>query len=66
MKIFSVTLGNKNFELIGIADVVRKTTYFQALVNDVPFAQDKDYEIARAKLQDAIMINMPEKHEGVC
>lgn len=65
MQVFSVQLGNKKFELIGIADVFKKTAHFQAIVNNVPFAQSEDYEIARALLMDAVMLNKPETHKGV-
>lgn len=65
MKIFSVTLGKKEFELIGIADVARQEAHFQAVVNDVPFAQSEDYEVVRQKLMDAVTLNQPEKHMGV-
>ena len=65
MKVFSVELGSKKFELIGIADIFQKTVNFQAVINNVPFAQNEDYEIARALLMDAVMLNKPETHKGV-
>lgn len=65
MQIFSVEFAGKVFEVIGIADIVRKTTKFQAVVNNVPFAQDEDYQVVRAFLMDAVKLNQPSKHEGV-
>jgi len=64
MQIFSVQLGNKKFEVIGIADVVKRTTQFQALVNDVPVFQDEDYQFVRAFLMDAVQLNQPHKQPG--
>ena len=65
MEIFSVTLGKKKFEVIGIADVARKTAYFQAVINNIPFAQDEDYQVVRQLVMAAVQLNQPEKHEGV-
>lgn len=65
MQVFSVQLGNKKFEVVGVANVVRKTAHFQAVINGVPFMQDEDYEVTRAALMNAIQLNQPEKHAGV-
>lgn len=64
MQIFSVQLGQKKFEVIGVADFVKKTAQFQAMVNDVPFFQDEDYEVVRQFLMDAVRLNQPEKQPG--
>jgi hypothetical protein len=61
MQIFSVKLGNKEFEVIGIADIAKKTAMFQALVNGVPFAQDEDYQVVRALVFAAVQLNQPDK-----
>lgn len=65
MVIFSITLGKKKFELIGIANIAKKTVNFQAVVNNVPFAQNRDYEVARQQLIDAVELNQPETHEAI-
>ena len=64
MEIFSVTLGRKKFEVIGIADVARKTAYFQAVINNIPFAQNEDYQVVRQLVMEAVQLNQPEKHDG--
>lgn len=65
MEIFSVTLGTKKFEVIGIADINKGKAYFQAIVNGVPFAQDEDYQVVRQLVMNAVQLNQPEKHIGV-
>jgi hypothetical protein len=65
MEIFSVTLGKKKFKVIGIANIAQKTAYFQAVINDVPFAQNEDYQVVRQLLMNAVTLNSPAKHEGV-
>lgn len=63
MQVFSVTLGKKEFSVIGIADVFKKTVDFQALVNGVPFAQSDDYQVVRQLVFDAVQLNQPEKNK---
>jgi len=61
MQIFSVTLGKKEFSVVGVADVFKKTVKFQGLVNEVPFTQDEDYQVVRQLVLDAVKLNQPEK-----
>ena len=61
MKLFSVTLGTKEFEVIGIADILNKTATFQGLVNGVPFTESQDYEEVSALVMKAVEINRPQK-----
>ena len=62
MQIFSVTLGNKEFSVVGVADVVNKTANFQGMINGIPFVQDEDYQLVRQIIFDAVELNQPEKN----
>ena len=62
MQIFSVTLGNKEFSVVGVADVVNKTANFQGMINGIPFVQDEDYQLVRQIIFDAFELNQPEKN----
>jgi len=62
MELFKVTLGRKEFSVIGIANVVKQTVKFQALINGIPFLQDEDYEAVREVLLETITLNQPEQN----
>lgn len=58
MKIFSIALGpEKEFSVIGIANVAKQTAAFQGLVNGIPFTQHTDYQKVRERVMKAVEIN---------
>ena len=65
MEVFKVELGPKVFSVVGIANIAHGTVKFQALINDIPFAQNSDYQAIREVLLTAVELNRPEKQEGV-
>ena len=63
MEIFKVQLGHKEFSVVGIANVIKKTVKFQAHINGIPFVQDESYEAIREVLMETIELNQPEKNK---
>lgn len=61
MRMFAIALNrNVEFTVVGIANVAKQTVKFQGLLNGVPFTQDKDYEVVRARVMAAVELNRPE------
>lgn len=61
MQIFSISLGYKEFSIIGVADVFKREAKFQGLVNGIPFTQHEDYQVVRQLVMEAVQLNQPEK-----
>ncbi len=59
---FKITLGlDREFSVIGIANVAKGTSKFQGLVNGIPFTQSADYQKVRARVLRAVEINQPDR-----
>lgn len=63
MEIFKVKLGFKEFSVIGVADIAKKTAKFQGLINGIPFVEDEDYQLVREVLFETIALNQPQNNE---
>lgn len=64
VKLFSIALSrNKEFSVVGVANVAKGTAKFQGLLNGVPFVQHLDYEKVREFVMKAVNMNRLEANQ---
>lgn len=65
-KLFSIMpRKDREFSVIGIANVSNKTVSFQALLNGIPYLEGSDYNEVRDLVIHAVEINTPADKESL-